>query len=109
MLGLTEPKNPTPMKRGMLLLFALVALAVQLHAQTLDLLIKNGHVIDPNNGRDGVMDVAINEAKIVQVAPNSKRDAPHVVVATGLSVVPGLIDIHGHHFFGTEPGHYLSN
>ena len=39
-------------------------------AQQFDLLLKGGHVIDPKNGRDGVMDVAITGAKIAQVAPN---------------------------------------
>ena len=33
-----------------------------------DLLIKNGHVIDPRNGVDAVMDVAIAAGKIAQVA-----------------------------------------
>ena len=32
------------------------------------LLIKGGHVIDPKNGRDGVMDVAIADGKIAEVA-----------------------------------------
>ena len=35
---------------------------------------------------------------------------PHKSVdAKGLYVTPGLIDIHAHVFFGTEPDHYLSN
>ena len=32
-----------------------------------------------------------------------------MVNAKGLYVTPGLIDIHAHVFFGTEPDHYLSN
>ncbi|HLT81474.1 MAG TPA: amidohydrolase/deacetylase family metallohydrolase [Cyclobacteriaceae bacterium] len=97
------------MRKGILLLFALVAIIVQLPAQTLDILIKNGHVIDAKNGRDGVMDVAIRDEKIVLVAPSIDQPATQVIDASGMYVVPGLIDIHGHHFFGTEPDRYLSN
>jgi dihydroorotase len=77
--------------------------------QSLDLLIKNGHVIDPKNNIDAVMDVAIVGNKIVEVAKNITRESKKVVDATGLFVTPGLIDLHGHHFFGTQPNAYLSN
>src|SRR3712207_6749629 len=56
------------------------------------------------------MDVAINDGKIVQVAKNiDTKGAIQVVNAKGMYVTPGLIDIHGHVFAGTEPDHYLSN
>jgi len=58
------------------------------------LLIKNGHVIDPKNGIDGVMDVALNDGKVALVAENIENRATQVVDATGLYVVPGLIDIY---------------
>ncbi len=75
-----------------------------------DLLIKNGHVIDPANGVDAVMDVAVVGTKIARVAANiDPAQARRVVDATGLHVVPGLIDIHAHVFFGTEKDAYLSN
>lgn len=80
------------------------------HAQTYSIVIKDGHVIDPKNNIDGIMDVAINGGKIVQVAKNiDGKKAQQVVNAKGLYVMPGLIDIHSHNFFGTEPDHYLSN
>jgi dihydroorotase len=75
-----------------------------------DLLIRGGRVIDPRNGVDGVMDVAIGGGKIARVAPNIDRSlAGRVAEAGGLLVVPGLIDIHAHVFFGTERDAYLSN
>ena len=37
-------------------------------AQPYALILKGGHVIDPKNGRDGVMDVAIADGKIAEVA-----------------------------------------
>ena len=84
--------------------------AVPLSAQEFDLLVKNGHVIDPKNGIDGVMDVAITDGRIAAV----RRDIPpesaaSVVDASGLYVTPGLIDMHVHVFHGTEEDAYLSN
>ena len=76
----------------------------------IDLLIRNGHVIDARNGVNGVMDVAIAAGKISRVAANiDPAGATRVADATGLYVVPGLIDIHAHVFFGTERDAYLSN
>jgi dihydroorotase len=75
-----------------------------------NLLIRGGHVIDARNGIDGVMDVSIVGGKIAGVA--AKIDPPpgaRIVDASGLYVVPGLIDIHAHVFFGTEKDSYLSN
>ncbi|CAN5884507.1 amidohydrolase/deacetylase family metallohydrolase [soil metagenome] len=79
-------------------------------AQTYDLVIKGGHVIDPKNNLNTVMDVAVKEGKIAQVAKNiDPKQAGRVVQAKGLYVTPGLIDIHSHNFFGTEPDHAYSN
>ena len=61
-----------------------------------DLLLKGGHVIDPANGIDGRIDVAITGKKIARVAPELAGAARQVVDVSGLHVVPGLIDIHVH-------------
>ncbi|MBL7697435.1 MAG: amidohydrolase/deacetylase family metallohydrolase [Chitinophagaceae bacterium] len=80
------------------------------YGQTYSIVIKGGHVIDPKNNIDAIMDVAITDGKIAMVAKNiDSKGATQVVDAKGLYVTPGLIDIHGHVFFGTEPNHYLSN
>ena len=79
-------------------------------AQDFDLLIKGGHVIDPQNDIDAVMDVGIAGDTIAAVAENlSESEAETVVDASGLYVTPGLIDLHVHVFYGTEPDAYLSN
>ena len=90
-------------------LAALVAPGVAQNSK-FDLLIRNGHVIDPRNGIDGTRDVAIAGGKIASVAEHLEpSQASRVVDATGLYVVPGLIDMHAHVFYGTERDAYLSN
>jgi dihydroorotase len=67
-----------------------------------DLLLKGGHVIDPKNSVDGVMDVAIANGKVVRVAVDIPADgAATVVPVDGLYVTPGLIDAHAHVYAGT--------
>ncbi|KYP14362.1 amidohydrolase/deacetylase family metallohydrolase [Flavihumibacter sp. CACIAM 22H1] len=80
------------------------------YAQPYSVLIKGGRVIDPKNGIDQVMDIGIRDGKIAAIQKQlDTTGAKQVVLAAGMLVVPGLIDIHGHHFFGTAPDHYLSN
>ena len=72
-----------------------------------DLLLKGGHVIDPKNKIDTLMDVAIAGGKIAQVAPDiAASQARMVVPVDGLLVVPGLVDMHVHVFAGTMSGEY---
>jgi dihydroorotase len=68
-----------------------------LAAQTYDLLIKGGHVIDPANQVDGISDVAISGNKIARVARDiDPSQAKKSIDAAGLYVTPGLIDLHAH-------------
>lgn len=74
-----------------------------------DLLIKGGRVIDPASGRDGVFDVAVTGGRIAKIAPAIAPDRARAVIdAAGLTVTPGLVDIHTHVFSGTETNRYLS-
>ncbi len=62
-----------------------------------DLVISNGRVIDPANGLDAQLDIAISGGKIAAVESNIDTSATkRVVDATGLVVTPGLIDLHVH-------------
>lgn len=90
-------------------LFA-VTLITHVHAQTIDLLLKGGHVIDPKNRLDAPMDVAVTAGKITRVAANIPvSEAKKVVDAKGMFVAPGFIDMHVHVFNGTVPDAYIAN
>ncbi len=66
-------------------------------AQIFDILIKNGHVLDPANRRNERMDVAIVGTKIAKVAKDLPASKARVVVEAGeYYVTPGLIDMHVH-------------
>ena len=98
------------MIRRLRLVVLLTYLSIPVHAQQYDLLIKGGHLIDPKNQINGVMDVAIAGGKIAQVATNiPPSQARTVADATGMYVSPGLIDIHAHVYYGTDPDANLGN
>jgi dihydroorotase len=70
---------------------------------TYDLLIQGGRVIDPAESRDATGDVAISKGRVASVADHiPAASAVRVIDATGLLVLPGLIDLHTHvfHDFG---------
>jgi len=62
-----------------------------------DLVLKNGHVIDPKNGIDEARDVGITGGKIAAVDVDLPVEgAGKVVDVGGLYITPGLVDIHIH-------------
>ncbi|MEK9516431.1 MAG: amidohydrolase/deacetylase family metallohydrolase [Flavobacteriaceae bacterium] len=98
------------MKKLKLLSLALVLVSGSLLAQNYDILIKGGHIIDPANNIDQVMDLAIKGNKIAAIEKKiSANQAKKVVDASGLIVSPGLIDMHTHNFYGTVHNRYLAN
>lgn len=61
------------------------------------LLIKNGHIVDPSQKLDKVMDILVEEGKIVALEENiTPPDNAEIYDAKGLLVTPGLIDVHIH-------------
>src|SRR5437870_6061643 len=61
------------------------------------LLLKNGRVVDPANGRDGMFDVLIDGDRIGRVARDLPVDDAAVIeITAGLIVTPRLIDMHVH-------------
>lgn len=115
------------MKRFSLLFIALFILGNSTKAQQsqavqstkpYSIIIKGGHVIDPKNNIDEIMDIAITspqgnqtsrtsipvaEGKIALVARNIDANLGlKVINAKGMYVTPGLIDLHVHVFSGTN-------
>ena len=85
--------------------FLILFITQGIMAQEIDLLIKNGHVIDPKNNIDSPMDVAIAGGKILKVAKEiSEANAKKTIDATGMYVTPGFIDLHTHVFVGNNQG-----
>ena len=90
----------------MVRILSVLALSACLMAQNYDVLLKNGHVIDPKNNINAVRDVAIKDQKIAAVAANiDPSQAKKVVDVKGLYVMPGLIDLHVHTFYGDGPSY----
>jgi dihydroorotase len=91
------------MKKSVLFLIALFCIAGPGFTQTYNIVIKDGHVIDPKNNIDAIMDIAVSNGKIVEVSRNiDAGKGIQVINAKGLYVTPGLIDIHTHNFAGTR-------
>jgi N-acyl-D-aspartate/D-glutamate deacylase len=64
-------------------------------AQTFDVVLQSGRVMDPESNLDAVRSVGINGQKIVAISALPLRGKVEVN-ATGLVVVPGFIDLHSH-------------
>jgi dihydroorotase len=64
----------------------------------MNILIKNGHIIDPANKVDEKLDVLVSDGKISKLGkPGSlPANGSKVIDAAGMFVVPGLIDMHVH-------------
>ncbi|RHR30281.1 dihydroorotase [Clostridium sp. AF19-22AC] len=60
------------------------------------LLIRNGHVLDPFTGLDGISDVLVEDSRIVKVAEDIQETADQTIDASGSYVMPGFIDLHVH-------------
>lgn len=75
------------------ILLPLTLAAAQSHA--LDLAILGGRVIDPETQTDRVLNVGIDDGRIVALTTDTLA-AEHVINAEGRVVAPGFIDIHSH-------------
>ncbi len=58
--------------------------------------IRNGRLIDPQQGIDAEVDLLIENGKVAALGKAAMRDAAETIDAKGLVVVPGLVDIHTH-------------
>lgn len=64
------------------------------------ILIKGGRVVDPKSGVDALLDVVLDGGKIVKIGVDIAAEGAsayeRVIDASGLTVAPGLIDVHVH-------------
>jgi dihydroorotase len=63
------------------------------------LLIRGGYLIDPAAGVDGLRDVLLKDGKVAEIAAPGKlklANGAEVLDATGLTLAPGLVDMHVH-------------
>src|SRR5689334_6773954 len=77
------------------MILLLLLLAGTLSAQTWDLVIGNGRVIDPESGLDAVRWVGIRGGTIGAISARPLQGAT-IIEARGLVVAPGFIDLHEH-------------
>jgi dihydroorotase len=61
-----------------------------------DVVLRGGRVIDPAQGLDGVLDVAVRDGKIAAVGKDLPGPARETVDVRGKLVLPGMIDTHAH-------------
>src|SRR5438045_2110332 len=66
----------------------------------LDLILKGGRIIDPANGRDEVADIGFGSGRVAAVGFGLPIRGLQTIDARGLIVVPGLIDLHTHVYWG---------
>ena len=62
----------------------------------MSLLIKNGHVLDPQTERDGIFDVLVEEDRIARIEESIEDTEAEVIDAEGCYLMPGFIDLHVH-------------
>ena len=98
------------MKKLLLSILCLTSLTSGMLAQPYDLLLKGGHLIDPANGIDRVMDIALSGDSVARVAPDiPTTQAKRTLQLKGKYVAPGLIDMHVHVFHGNDPDAYIAD
>lgn len=78
-----------------LFLVATLIAAASASAQTYDIVISGGRVMDPASGYDAVADVGITGRSIAEISTTPLKGKKRID-ARGLVVAPGFIDLHAH-------------
>jgi dihydroorotase len=60
------------------------------------LLIKNSRVIDPANNRDEILDILVEDGKIIKLAKGIDLSVHETIDASGKIAMPALVDMHVH-------------
>jgi N-acyl-D-glutamate deacylase len=88
-------------QRALVTVVAIIATAIspQVFAETFDVVINNGRVMDPETNFDGVRNVGIKDGKIVVITKDAIK-GKETINAKGHVVAPGFIEGHQH---ATDP------
>lgn len=78
-----------------LLCIALLTVTAAATADTYDIVLRGGRVMDPESGTDSVRNVGIKDGRIARIA-SGELQGTQVLDARGLVVAPGFIDLHQH-------------
>jgi dihydroorotase len=65
-----------------------------------DLILKGGRVVDPASGIDEIADIAFADGKVAAIGRDLPAGGADIVSVAGKLVVPGLIDLHTHVYWG---------
>src|SRR5205814_1043691 len=61
-----------------------------------DLVLRGGRVIDPAQGLDGLLDVAVRDGRIAAIGKGLPGPTRETIDVRGKLVLPGMIDTHAH-------------
>ena len=81
--------------KNLILCLAVILSSVMAVAQSYDLVIEGGRVIDPETGLDAIRNVGIVQGTIKKISAETIA-GKRVISARGLIVAPGFIDLHQH-------------
>ncbi len=84
------------MRRSSLWMVLLLLLSAPLQAQSFDLLLRGGRVLDGTGNPAIRADVAVTDGVIVAVGDLAGASAERILDVTGQVVTPGFIDMHSH-------------
>jgi len=62
----------------------------------MQLILRQGRVVDPSQKLNKTMDLGIEDGRIAEIAPKIRKKGRKEVDARGLVVLPGFIDMHVH-------------
>ncbi len=62
----------------------------------MDLILRQGRVVDPTQKLNGVFDIKVDKGRIIEIAARIRGKSRREIDARGLIVMPGFIDMHVH-------------
>jgi len=62
----------------------------------MEILIKNGYLIDPKGKKEGQFDILISKGRVERISKKINKKVNKTINAKGKFIFPGLIDIHCH-------------